>query len=131
MHQSEIGMLLKAIQSSKRFFTNFFLKTFNSRSVSSILLRVIFILFIFILKTTNLIAATYVSGVIDQDTIWNTAGSPYILTGNVYIYDGRESIEGTYYYHDTTLTIESGVEVDCGNYYIKVGDYYSDDAGNK
>ena len=44
-------------------------------------------------------ASTNVSGTIGTDTVWNTAGSPYIVTGNVVV--------------DTliTLTIQPGVEV--------------------
>ncbi|MDD2890297.1 MAG: T9SS type A sorting domain-containing protein [bacterium] len=48
---------------------------------------------------SSLVNATNVSGVISTNTVWNTAGSPYIVTGNVLV--------------DTfaTLTIEPGVEV--------------------
>ncbi|MDD2890299.1 MAG: right-handed parallel beta-helix repeat-containing protein [bacterium] len=48
---------------------------------------------------SSLVNATNVSGVVSTNTVWNTAGSPYIVTGNILV--------------DTlvTLTIEPGVEV--------------------
>ena len=47
------------------------------------------------------LAVTDVSGVINTDTTWNLAGSPYIVTGDV-------SVKGA---ATPTLTIEPGVEV--------------------
>ncbi|MFA5032528.1 MAG: T9SS type A sorting domain-containing protein [bacterium] len=47
----------------------------------------------------SIVNATNVSGIISTNTVWNTTGSPYIVTGNVLV--------------DTlvTLTIQPGVEV--------------------
>lgn len=52
-----------------------------------------------ILIVQPVIADTNVSGVISTNTVWNTAGSPYIVTGNLLV--------------DTlaTLTIQPGVEI--------------------
>ena len=47
----------------------------------------------------NAVAATPVSGIIDSDTTWTLAGSPYIITGSVLVMEGA------------TLTIDPGVEV--------------------
>jgi hypothetical protein len=44
-------------------------------------------------------AETPVQGQLTQDTTWTTAGSPYVMTGDVLVPTGR------------TLTIEPGVEV--------------------
>ncbi len=41
-------------------------------------------------------AQTYVSGSISQDTVWTTAGSPYVATGDVTVQ------------HDVTLTLAPG-----------------------
>ncbi|MFA6000904.1 MAG: right-handed parallel beta-helix repeat-containing protein [Thermoleophilia bacterium] len=49
--------------------------------------------------TSTAHATTYVSGPISQNTTWTTAGSPYVLTGNVTVNAGY------------TLTVESGVVV--------------------
>ncbi len=43
--------------------------------------------------------ATHVSGTLEADAVWNKAGSPYILDGNLRVAGGK------------TLTIEPGVEV--------------------
>jgi parallel beta-helix repeat protein len=53
-------------------------------------------------------AATQVNGVINQDTTWTKANSPYNLVGNVLVSQGR------------TLTIQSGVTVNLGDYYLMV-----------
>ncbi|NBP30378.1 MAG: hypothetical protein EBV23_12545, partial [Flavobacteriia bacterium] len=47
----------------------------------------------------NALAQTSVSGGIYQNTTWNLAGSPYLVTGSIVIFPNR------------TLTIEPGVEV--------------------
>lgn len=52
--------------------------------------------------------ATYENEAINTSATWTTAGSPYILTGNVIIESGA------------TLTIQPGVTVDFGNYQIQV-----------
>ena len=46
--------------------------------------------------------ATDVSGHIDTDTTWTVAGSPYIVTGNVFVYGTPTNV---------TLTVQAGVEV--------------------
>ncbi|UCH70464.1 MAG: hypothetical protein JSV29_00300, partial [Candidatus Bathyarchaeota archaeon] len=48
------------------------------------------------------VAATYVEGDINQDTVWTLTDSPFIVSKDVTIYSGA------------TLTIESGVEVRFG-----------------
>ena len=53
-------------------------------------------------------AQTYVSGSITTNTIWDVAGSPYILTGNVTVYDA-------------TLTINPDVAVELNDYAIVIG----------
>jgi hypothetical protein len=55
-------------------------------------------------------AQTYkeVNGIISSDTTWTKPNSPYTLTGPVLIKSG------------VTLTIEPGVTVNLGNYYIQV-----------
>ena len=49
-----------------------------------------------------------VNGIIDADSKWTKNNSPYTLTGPVLIKQG------------VTLTIEPGVTIDLGNYYIQV-----------
>jgi len=51
---------------------------------------------------------TSVSGVIYTITTWTKVNSPYTLTGNVLVYDGA------------VLTIQPGVTVNLGSYYIEV-----------
>jgi len=53
--------------------------------------------------TSTVYAATYISGRIPSDTIWPKEGSPYIVTGPVYVYGNTTTA--------STLTIEPGVEV--------------------
>ncbi|MGD9130028.1 MAG: hypothetical protein PVH73_00450 [Candidatus Bathyarchaeota archaeon] len=53
-------------------------------------------------------ASTEVAGIIGADTTWTKANSPYSLTGNVLVS------------HGVTLTIEAGVSVNLGDYYIMV-----------
>jgi len=53
-------------------------------------------------------SGTNVSYIISQDSTWTPAGSPYTLTGNILVNQG------------VTLTIEPGVTVNLGNYYIEV-----------
>ena len=58
------------------------------------------LLFIFsILVSSALVAQTSVSGGIYNNTTWNIAGSPYLVTGSIVVFPNR------------TLTIEPGVEV--------------------
>ncbi len=52
--------------------------------------------------------ATNVGGLIDADTIWTKAGSPYNLTGPLGLKEG------------VTLTIEAGTTVNLGYYYIQI-----------
>jgi parallel beta-helix repeat protein len=78
------------------------------------------LLFILILAVSSLTAifatlpfglaqsGTNVSYIISQDSTWTPAGSPYTLTGNTLVYQG------------VTLTIEAGVTVNLGSYYIEV-----------
>ena len=61
-------------------------------------------------------------GTISVDTVWDAAGSPYIVNGTITIMgtDGDDQV--------TTLTIEPGVEVRMGtNLLIQVGGYNSSD----
>ena len=51
---------------------------------------------------------TQVRGVLNQDTVWTKQGSPYVFTKAVGVAYGA------------TLTIEAGVVVDFGSYYIEV-----------
>jgi parallel beta-helix repeat protein len=53
-------------------------------------------------------ADTNVSGIINTDTTWTKANSPYNLTGNIAIDEGM------------TLIIEPGVTVNLNSYYIRV-----------
>jgi len=58
------------------------------------------LLFIFsILASSAIIAQTSVSGGIYNNTTWNLAGSPYLVSGSIVVFPNR------------TLTIEPGVEV--------------------
>ncbi len=52
--------------------------------------------------------ATSISGVLNSDTTWTQAGSPYILTGNVLVPSG------------VTLTIQAGAILNLNTYYIEV-----------
>jgi len=65
----------------------------------------LFTLILLLAMSSNGAADTSVSGIIDSDTTWTLANSPYIVTGNVLVNEG------------VTLTIEPGVEVkfDSGN----------------
>jgi parallel beta-helix repeat protein len=49
-----------------------------------------------------------VNGILTQDTVWTKQGSPYIFSGAVGVPQG------------VTLTIEAGVTVDLGEYYLEV-----------
>ena len=58
------------------------------------------LLFVFsFLASADLIAQTTVSGGIYNNTTWNLAGSPYLVTGSIVVFPNR------------TLTLETGVEV--------------------
>jgi hypothetical protein len=52
--------------------------------------------------------STQVSGIIGSDTLWTPSGSPYVLTGNTLVAQG------------VTMTIQPGVTVNLGDYYIQV-----------
>jgi hypothetical protein len=53
-------------------------------------------------------SGTNVTGIIAQDTTWMLSGSPYTLTGNTLVDQGVK------------LTIQPGVTVNLGSYYIRV-----------
>lgn len=53
-------------------------------------------------------ASTEVTGIINSDTTWTQANSPYTLTGNVLVNNG------------VTLTIDPGVTINLNSYYIMV-----------
>lgn len=53
-------------------------------------------------------SGTNVNGIINSDTTWTTAGSPYTLTGPIDVIQG------------VTLTIEAGTTVNIQSYYIQV-----------
>jgi hypothetical protein len=53
-------------------------------------------------------SGTNVTGIISSDTIWTMSNSPYTLTGNTLVYQG------------VTLTIQPGVVVNLGSFYIEV-----------
>ncbi len=53
-------------------------------------------------------SGTEVKGIIDSNTVWTKANNPYMLTGPILVNNG------------VTLTIEPGVTVNLGNYYIQV-----------
>ena len=57
---------------------------------------------------SNVHASTPVSGFISSDTTWSAANSPYQLTGPVGVPSG------------VTLTMEPGVTVDFGSYYLLI-----------
>jgi parallel beta-helix repeat protein len=52
--------------------------------------------------------STQVSGVLTHDTVWSKQGSPYVFVGAVGVPAG------------ITLTVEAGVVVDIGSYYLEV-----------
>jgi hypothetical protein len=58
---------------------------------------------------SKLNAQTKVSGDITADTTWTVSGSPYVLTGNIYVK------------RNATLTIEEGVKVDLGGNGFYIG----------
>jgi hypothetical protein len=60
------------------------------------------------ITTTTVQAKTLVSGVLPLNTTWNSANSPYALTGNVQVPKGG------------TLIIQAGVEVDLRDKFIQV-----------
>lgn len=67
---------------------------------------------ILVMSTLSLLpnthAATAVGGAITHDTVWTSKGSPYQFTGSLNIENGA------------TLTIEPGVTVDLGTYFLQV-----------
>ena len=60
------------------------------------------------LQLSTVQASTEVTGIINSDTTWTKANSPYTLTGPVGVTKG------------VTLTIEPGATVNLNNYYIQV-----------
>lgn len=60
---------------------------------------------VILLLSFKTLSGIKVAGIIREDTIWIGAGSPYYITGNIYVLT------------DVTLTIEAGVEI------IYYGDY--------
>ena len=67
--------------------------------------RMILLLMLLIFFTPALVLATDVGGIINTDTTWNLAGSPYLITSEVQIAEG------------VTLTIEPGVVVNTPGYF--------------
>lgn len=83
----------------------------------------IFCLFIILGVNPPATADTIVSGGVYTDTTWTAAGSPYIVTSNVFI-QGTDGPDGV-----TTLTIEPGTTVKFEtSKYMRVG-YYSGSPG--
>jgi hypothetical protein len=67
---------------------------------------------LFLAPGQAVLADTNVGGTISGNTTWNTAGSPYIVTSNVFIQN------------NATLTIDPGVQVRFNpNTYLQVGHY--------
>lgn len=61
-------------------------------------------------------ADTNVGGTISTDTTWTLAGSPYIVTSNIFV-QGTDGVDSV-----TTLTIEAGVTIKFNaNQYLKIG----------
>ncbi|SHL32617.1 Right handed beta helix region [Desulfatibacillum alkenivorans DSM 16219] len=89
----------------------------KKRPLRNLLVVVAFLAFI--LPQTAL-SDTNISGYINSDTTWTTAGSPYILSGTVYVSHSTKAGP------TATLTIEAGVEVlfESGAY-LAIGRYSS------
>lgn len=68
----------------------------------AILLTIVFSVFNFASKSSVIVNATYVEGLITQDTIWTLVDSPFVVSNDVTVYP------------NATLTIEPDVEVKFG-----------------
>lgn len=75
---------------------------FNRTGTLNILIF-IFCVTVSMLSADTALADTYVSGRISSDTTWTLAGSPYIVTGTINVYQSSSAV--------ATLTIEPGVTV--------------------
>jgi hypothetical protein len=75
---------------------------------NKVIITLIFTLLASLILIGNVYADTNVSGEIGTDTIWNAAGSPYVLTGSVIV---KENVN---------LTIEPGVTVNLGSFSLQV-----------
>ena len=83
----------------------------KKKSFSTAFLTAIIISGLILVSTVHFGTAqsgTTVTGIISSDTAWTQSGSPYVLVGNTLIYQG------------VTLTIQPGVTVNLGSYYIMV-----------
>jgi hypothetical protein len=81
----------------------------NTKRLNAFLLTAVFISILAVsVSPIPVNAATTFSGVINSDTIWTLANSPYSLTGNVLVNQSA------------TLTVEPGVTVNTNDYYIRV-----------
>lgn len=80
----------------------------NGKANTVLLSIVIFCSFLVIFNLGTANASTNISGVISQDTTWTPSGSPYVLTAKTLVAEG------------VTLTIQPGVTVNLGDYYIKI-----------
>ena len=65
-----------------------------------------------VLLATSVSAQTYVSGYITSDVQWTQAGSPYILTGTLYVRS------------NASVVVQAGVEIQLSDHLIKVGDNF-------
>ncbi|CAN2049334.1 Big-1 domain-containing protein [Candidatus Magnetomoraceae bacterium gMMP-13] len=74
------------------------------KDLKSFLIYFFILLAAMLFSMTDVYAQTEVSGTIYEDTTWTRAGSPYIVTGNVFIYHSDDK-------NTATLSIEPGVEV--------------------
>ncbi|MHB1390182.1 MAG: right-handed parallel beta-helix repeat-containing protein, partial [Thermoleophilia bacterium] len=73
-----------------------------------------FYVFALLSFTSTAYATTQVSGTISQNTTWNTAGSPYVLTGNVTVSSGvtltvQQDVVVKPQYTSTSLTINGSL----------------------
>ena len=83
----------------------------NKRSISCALLIIIILSGLFLALTVHFSRAqtgTSVNGIISSNATWTQAGSPYTFTGPVAVNKG------------VTLTIQTGVTVNIGSYYLQV-----------
>ncbi len=80
----------------------------HSVSASLVIVALLFSAFASAVCFKTAKTSTSVTGIIDFDTTWTKADSPYTLTGNVLVTVG------------VTLSIESGVTVNFNGYYIMV-----------
>jgi hypothetical protein len=76
--------------------------------------KMLILIFLFIVTVVGTLpvsieqATTEVKGVIDSDTVWTKANSPYTITGNLLVTQG------------VTLTIEAGTTINLNSFYIMV-----------